>query len=386
MSAKPASTELLLWSKIQGYILKILGITNQQYYKKIVDIVCDGVITKLLYRWLFSFLFVTFLSTWYCWYYYSNIVCKHSFSDVNIKHEDYLNICLSYPFVTDDTKQRRYILFYRWLPSCLLILASFCYTPRLLAKYFCNNMNELQLNFHKKNDDYNIVNTILSNLWGNNHLLYIKYLLINIYCLIIEVTSVIFLNFVLQERFIWFGYVSFPFNRDSQKFTDYISQTFPPFVDCNINDVHKIVLFRDETFGCHLTLMELYEKIFLILWALLFILILITTIYIAILLFICCPVLNEILFITPSTPRMCQKVKLPRFSIGDVYYLYCIKKCIPANQYYYIISSIVKNVRHDNEGCQQIDDLLQQEEEEYQYLSQNQANNEKMVTFQYQDE
>lgn len=329
---KLTSTQFILWSKIQGYIFRILGISSQNYYKKVVDIVCDGIITNLLYKWIFSFLFIAYLSTWYSWYYGSTIICKGSFGDDTVIPEDYLNLCLSYPYVINNDK-RRYILFYRWLPACLLILSSLYYTPRLLAKYLCSNINEILS--HKKDDGGDIVDSILNNLGSNNYILYGKYLMINIYCLVIEITSVIFLNFVLQDNFLWLGYMSYPFTRDPVQFTDYLSQTFPPFVDCTLDTYHKILLSRGETYGCQLTFMELYEKIFLILWAVLFILIIITAFHILGMLFICIPVLNKILFITPY-----RKIKLPSFSIGDVYYLYCIKKCIPPDQFYYIINEL----------------------------------------------
>ena len=46
---------------------------------------------------------------------------------------DYINICLSYPYVEDDG-QRRYLLFYRWISWSLLVLAGIYYIPRKISK------------------------------------------------------------------------------------------------------------------------------------------------------------------------------------------------------------------------------------------------------------
>ena len=45
-----------------------------------------------------------------------------------------------------------------------------------------------------------------------------------------------------------------------------MSRTFPPFVTCTITPFMQLVNERTEEYGCHLTLMELYEKVFFVLW------------------------------------------------------------------------------------------------------------------------
>lgn len=57
--------------------------------------------------------------------------------------------------------------------------------------------------------------------------------------------------------------------RDPALFSDLLSTTFIPFARCQIAPSNLVIDKTELNFGCHLPLMELYEKIFIVAWAVL---------------------------------------------------------------------------------------------------------------------
>ena len=200
----------------------------------------DGFYLRMHYRWTFSLLIMFFFSVTYSWYYKDIIECRNDFNaektDIS---KTYLNICLSYAYIEDEDGQRRYLLYYRWVSWLFFFLASLYYSPRYVIKQL-----------------------------ESDNAIILKKLCIPLFALFINAGAFFFIHYiVLDEQFLWYGYDAFPFKRDPETFTDVMSKVFPPFVQCEINgDVHEILASRKEVLGCHFTLMEFYEKIFLFLW------------------------------------------------------------------------------------------------------------------------
>lgn len=137
-------------------------------------------------------------------------------SDFNAEKEtppDYLNICLSYPFVQDNNiddggqgENRRYLLFYRWVPWCLLVLAFVYYIPRKLSKNFDNAkckklIEDLATKAHQYDHTENelverVARYLIFNLNTHNGL-YWKYLSVNILALFIDLFAMKYLDFIL---------------------------------------------------------------------------------------------------------------------------------------------------------------------------------------------
>ncbi|CAL4133694.1 unnamed protein product [Meganyctiphanes norvegica] len=109
--------------------------------------------------------------------------------------------------------------------------------------------------------------------------LFWKYMAIHFIALSIDFAVILFMNFLLQGRFLTYGLNAYMW-RDPNTFTDYISQTFPPFASCELSKENMLVAQRTEKLGCHLTLMELYEKVFIFLWFWLILLTFFTIVYI----------------------------------------------------------------------------------------------------------
>ncbi|CAL4080201.1 unnamed protein product, partial [Meganyctiphanes norvegica] len=119
--------------------------------------------------------------------------------------------------------------------------------------------------------------------------LFNKYLMCNVVALIVDLFTFQFLNFLFQGYFIQYGYQAYPFYRDPVGFTDYMSQMFPPFANCELHNEVQLVNKRIERLGCHLTVMELYEKIFLLIWVWLIVLTAMTAAYILFLMLLWIP-------------------------------------------------------------------------------------------------
>ncbi|KAG7156133.1 innexin inx2-like [Homarus americanus] len=309
---------------------------------------CDGLVLRMHYRWTFCLLLGGFFTTWYSWYHRDVISCVSHFNAETQVRLDYINICLSYPYVEDEGG-RRYLLFYRWISWSFLILAAVYYIPRKISKNFDNKkcktlLEELSAHSHRYDQtEAQLVEKASRYLFFNLRThdgLYWKYLTVNIVALLVDVFAMNYFDFVLQGRFIQYGFKSYPFTRDPETFSDYMSQTFPPFASCELSPENQLVNRRTEKFGCHLTIMELYEKIFLVLWLWLIVLCFFTCCYIIFLLLLWLPLIRVCLLRTSRPlhgPDKVWKVSqgvVDNCKIGDIYLLYRLKQHLSHARFY----------------------------------------------------
>ena len=302
---------------------------------------CDGVVLQMHYKWTFWILLGGFSAIWYSWFHRDVITCvSHYNADTQVRL-DYINICLSYPYVTEGD-EKKYLLFYRWIHWVLLVLAGIYYIPRKISKNGENPkikklFEDLAGGVHRY-DNYEkemverAARYVTANLRTHDNIFY-KYIFCNIIALIIDIFTMCILDYLFQYRFVSLGYRAFPFNRDPRNFTDYLSQTFPPFADCQLTETTELTNKRTEKLGCHLTVMELYEKLFLALWLWLIVLILITICYLIYLTFFWN--FKARLFILkvakPSNYKSCSirgtiQDAIEKCRIGDVYLMYRLRK------------------------------------------------------------
>ncbi|RXG50714.1 hypothetical protein Avbf_17833 [Armadillidium vulgare] len=94
------------------------------------------------YRWAFYFTIGSFMIVWYDWYFGKVIHCVSNFNGDVVARPDYTNICLSYPYILDDSGEKRYLLFYRWIHWSFLFIAAIYYIPRKVSKSFENQKSK----------------------------------------------------------------------------------------------------------------------------------------------------------------------------------------------------------------------------------------------------
>ena len=266
---------------------------------------------------------------------------------------EHINVCYSYPYIEQDGS-RRYLLFYRWAPWLLLVIAGIYYIPRKVSKYFDNAectqlLQDLANNAHENQGERGPVEKaycyVLSNIKTHNGL-YWKYQAINVLALLTDIFAMLFLNIILQGRFIQYGFKAHPFQRDSKNFSDYMSQTFPPFASCELSSENQLVFRRVEKYGCHLTMMELYEKLYLGIWFWIIIQALITCCYIIFLFTIFLPCVKSCLLMSAKPAFGKNKVReiIKNVSIhckiGDVYLLYRIKSHLSHVRFYELMTRL----------------------------------------------
>lgn len=315
---------------------------------------CDGHVLKMHYQWTFWIMLGGYSAIWYSWFHRDVITCASHFNAETQVRLDYINICLSYAYIQVG-EERRYLLFYRWIHWVLLLLACFYYIPRKISKNAENPkikklFDDLAVGVHRyDNYEKELVDRaaryMAYNLKTHNAIFY-KYLSCNVLALIIDIFAFHALDYLLQGRFIELGYRAWPFNRDPYAFTDYISQTFPPFVDCELNIVSQLTNKRTELFGCHLTVMELYEKLFIGLWLWLIMLIFITSLYIVYLFLFWSPWAR--LYIlrvakpvnAKDTMRNTVVSVVQACKIGDVYLLYRLRTHFSHAKYYDLLTKL----------------------------------------------
>ena len=336
-------------------IQQILGNVIHVFKKKRspCSSLCDGRIMKLHYQFTFYIFLIGFSAVWFSWYYSNVITCTSKFNAETQVRLDYINICLSYPYLPSGIEDRTYLLFYRWIHWTLLVIALLFYIPRKISKY-CDNPKLKKLIEDMAIQSYRYDHTekelvdratiyIAFNLRTHNGL-YFKYLLCNILALVIDGVCFYALDVLFHGRF--FSYGASALTRDPYSFTDYISRTFPPFVECEISPVNELVAKRTEKFGCHLQIMELYEKLFFFIWYWLIFVMICTCFYIAFLGFLWLPYFRLMLLKVPKPAHAKTSVTDTVMSvisfckIGDIYLLYRLKQYCSASMYYDLLSSL----------------------------------------------
>lgn len=315
---------------------------------------CDGMILKMHYQWTFWIMVGGYSAIWYSWFHRDVITCASHFNAETQVRLDYINICLSYPYIEVGT-ERRYLLFYRWIHWVLLVLGAFYYIPRKISKNAENPkikklFDDLAVGVHRY-DNYEkemvdrAARYLAFNIKTHNALFY-KYLMCNIIALIIDIFAFHSLDFVFQNRFLELGFRAWPFNRDPSKFTDYISETFPPFVDCELDVVSQLTNKRTEKLGCHLTVMELYEKLFIALWLWLIVLTFMTCLYIVYLFFFWSPWARLHILRVAKPVNAKDKVRnivvdvIKNCKIGDIYLLYRLRQHFSHAKYYDLLTKL----------------------------------------------
>ena len=106
---------------------------------------------------------------------------------------------------------------------------------------------------------------IVEELGWNAHV-YTGYIGCHFFALVVNIIGILSINTLFQNKFLSLVINLYPFRRDSEHFSDELSLLFPPFVTCKVGPEMMLLNYRTEVIGCHLTLMELYEKFFIGLW------------------------------------------------------------------------------------------------------------------------
>lgn len=330
---------------ISSFFCSILyGNKNHMKYRNTST--CDGLVVQMHSTWTYRLLWFSVIVVWVAWYVNAPIACTSHFnSDVQVKLE-YLNVCLSYPYVEDDGSTR-YILFYRSIGWSLLILVGFYCIPKLVSRRLdnatCNKLlKDLAANDKTEEQQLERAKSYLTDNLMTHNGLYWKFLVVNITALIVDVFAMNYLNGVLQGRFINYGSIG-NLARDPEYFTDYTSETFPPFVSCKLSSSNQITNKRTERFGCHLTLMELYQELFLWVWAWLIMIIVVTSCYILFLLCMWLPCTKQCLLFIAKPVHGSENVRgvirgvMENCGIGDIYLLYCIKGHMSHARFYELL-------------------------------------------------
>jgi len=312
---------------------------------------CDGMVLKMHYQWTFWVMLGGFSAVWYSWFHRDVITCASHYNAETQVRLDYINICLSYPYIKVGS-EKRFLLFYRWVHWALLLLGALYYLPRKMSKNAENPkvkklFEDLAVGVHRY-DQYEremverAARYMAYNIKTHNALFY-KYLTCNVVALFVDLFTFHFLNYMLQGRFLGLGYQAYPFNRDPKKFTDFLSQTFPPFADCELTDELMLTNKRTERLGCHLTVMELYEKLFVVLWIWLSMLTIMTVLYICYLFTFWSP-WARLHILRVAKPVTAKKNEhsirhtvvsvLQNCKIGDIYLLYRLRQHFSHARFY----------------------------------------------------
>jgi len=307
------------------------------------------------------------------WFRRDSIVCVSGFSAQGPVRGDYINFCMSYPYIMQDDGSPRYILYYRYMYMVFAIMLLFNYAIYKLVKDFepqriaglMNSLHKWKNNY--LNMDLKIIDEIYEYLLDmrNTHTgIYFRHILCHVFALIIDIFSFFFLDFVLQGNFRDYGYAAYPYEKDTVNYKDHMSTVFPPFANCTIYPRHELVSSRIEKFRCQLTENIMYEKFFLFVWFYLIILMAITTIYI----------LLSLTLLNNRVRRFALGVHKPNFAkvavgdvldsalkvldLGDVYLLYRLRPYVSHCNLYELLCRVTLMRKDEKEVEEEFVDTM----------------------------
>ena len=321
----------------------------------------DNLIIRLHYQYTFWLLVLIYSVVWNAWYNKDVLTCVNTFNaDVQMR-QDYLNICFTYLFVPQPNGDRRYLFFYRYIHWIMIGVGCLYYLPRKFSKHYDDQKVKKLINdivgFTCKSDinaEKGMVERISKYMGfylGSHNRLYFNNLICSILALAIDILSFHVIDYTLHGRFINYGVMSIPFKRDPMYYTDYMSQTFPPFVRCEISPMNKLSGKRTEVLGCHLTLMELYEKLFMILWFWMIFLTAATVCYIVFLCFFRHPYFRNYILRRGSKTLLAKEegdlrdkvaVVVDSCNTGDVFFLYELKKYLAPHRFHMLMCHLAE--------------------------------------------
>nr|XP_045593525.1 uncharacterized protein LOC123755090 [Procambarus clarkii] len=307
----------------------------------------DSLVLRLHYRMGVCLFLIAYNVVQSNWFLGDSIHCVSHFN-AEEKVKFYIrNICLSYPYVCEEEEiagvkkgvcPRQYILFYRWIYFSFLLLAGLYYIPRIIAKQAENpRLRKLMTDLAQGENRYDgstwdkdteIMLKYLQNHTSTHNTLYIWHVVCHVIALAIDVGVIFFFDFCLNGRFLKLIYAAYPFDRDPVYFKDELSRTFPPFVYCAIDTQMLINSEREDLLGCHLMLMELYEKMFIVIWFWLAVVTLCTALSVVCLLLVVLPPFNRLFLKMHTTSKDIRNIKrkiLKLCPYGDLYVLYLMK-------------------------------------------------------------
>ncbi|KAK8389062.1 hypothetical protein O3P69_020796 [Scylla paramamosain] len=333
-------------------------VVNTIFKKRLCMQPLDSPILKFHYRLTVLLFVILYTIIQAGWIFKESIFCVYG-NNAEVTVSYYIkNFCLTYPFVNedqdDDQSQRRYLLFYRWTHHSFLILASLFYIPRVIAKILDNPrlkqlVHDLALGEHrydtsKWEQDTNMMLQYMNSHASTHGYLYFWLIICHMVALAVDCAVFFYFDYMLQGHFMDLVYSAYPLHRDPQFFTDYLSRTFPPFVRCRLEKQILINNEREEELGCHLLLMDIYDKMFVVIWLWLVFLILCTTITLLALCLWVIPPFNRLFLDIRTNSKHLKETRnkiVKQYCFSDLYVLYLMKRHRSETQFSMLMSKLI---------------------------------------------
>ena len=247
-----------------------------------------SVVLKLHSSLTSLFLICCFLFVTSKYYFSDPILCVSKF-DRSVITGEMEQMCFTYSF-TESQNHRYYVLHYKWIHWVFLALAFIYKLPQMVLEnslfphYLANALDSLS---HLPPNADLRSRALGRSIWywkrnyGRHDRLYTHKMILHLTCLLVNLFAFLALDLLLQGHSYAYLLLHWPFKRDFHKFRDPLSFLFPPFTNCEMTPKMQLWMGRTERVGCHLPLMEVYEKLFLLLLVWQILLFLVTLLYIS---------------------------------------------------------------------------------------------------------
>ncbi|XP_076058369.1 uncharacterized protein LOC143035317 [Oratosquilla oratoria] len=316
-------------------------------------------VMQLHTRWTVWFFFQIAMIVWSNWYWQEGLIMCINQMDAKKAADHYLNICLSYIFTS--LTDKKYLMHYRWIHWMFGLLAFAYFILKIVTvvldnarvKKFLEDVARSSERYDK-NSVEQTKQTVVAYFQlhaGHHQGLYMKLIFVHLLAYLLDLAVIAFINFTIQGQFMYLVPDALPFSRDYVGFTDPLSTVFPPFASCTFNKDWRMFGSRTEEFVCHLTLMELYEKIFVFVWLWMVLLVVWSSIYVVFLMVaIVSPIWTYIHHVVAL--KHIQRSVSKTWGLADFYVLFCVKRRVSAVAFVQITEELGIA---SNPGCKDVE-------------------------------
>ncbi|XP_071546863.1 uncharacterized protein [Panulirus ornatus] len=251
----------------------------------------------------------------------------------------YESFCLGYHYgVGQPEGQKEVSILYKAFPWILLIISLLFAFIRAMEYVSLGNLFQ-DLLVHEDSQDIDShrqhVTQFLCDNIGSFHRIYIRSVILHLVALVSDLATIFIVNYLASNRLLDI-ILNYPWRRDIVGFTDPVSQMFPPFVKCDIDETTHIIGIGGKYYGCFDRVASLYEKITLI-GVMVIAVITLLTVWQVVYLIVILPCRRRSLISTGGALPKCELYILTWASYGDVIVLSHYRTEITGRQYGWVI-------------------------------------------------
>ena len=315
------------------------------------------------YRWTEVLLALFVVSIFTSWFGSEQAICVNKFDRSEVSPEK-KEICITYPYsvqtADDGQVMRSYALHYKWLPYAFGLALAFCCALEIFVRKFedpkVKSLFQFLVNLKYEQEKFEKCEEFFSKYIGRHIHLPSSRTNVLLACISTNLTIFFVMNLTVAGFYLKLPLYLFTV-REMQNFSDPITVTFPPFIECELAPNMQLWVDRTERIGCYLPFMEIYEKMVITLWLWqVFLLLMALKALMAELAWRMAPKSQLKTWLTvPNRPQLAARVLAYDATLGDVLLLAKVRPLLCASDFQDLVESAANCLKrinfNDLENC-----------------------------------